>query len=209
MMEKERLTHARATTRRPSDTLLGRFYHDERGGLLILSLLLFLATLLIGGVAIDLMRYENERVRVQGAADRAVLAAAMMRQSPGSPEPEDIIRSYFQAEGLGHMVAAEGSIEVTNIGGAREVIITPQGQMQTLLMRLGGIDSLPIHVAAGASEELAEIKLEIVMVLDVSGSMADQERIENLRIAATDFVTEMLGDEEGDRVAITFVPYST
>lgn len=174
-----------------------------------MSLFLFVAMILVGGIAVDMMRYEAERVRVQGTADRAVLAAAMMRENPANPLPEDVVRSYFKAEGLEHIVADNDSIKVTLHGNAREVLVSPKASMSTIFMRMSSVDSLPMSIVAGAAEGLAEVRIEIVLVLDVSGSMKDFQRIDNLRVAAKDFVEELLSENENGRVSITFVPYST
>lgn len=185
------------------------FFRNEEGGIIVLSLFLFIAMILIGGIAVDMMRYEAERVRVQGTADRAVLAAAMLRDNPANPDPEDVVRSYFKAEGLEHIVADSESIKISDFGSSREVLVSPKASMSTIFMRMSSVDSLPMNVVAGAAEGLAEVRVEIVMVLDVSGSMMDFERIENLRAAADDFVEEMLANNENGRVSISFVPYST
>lgn len=185
------------------------FFRNEEGGIIVLSLFLFIAMILVGGIAVDMMRYEAERVRVQGTADRAVLAAAMMRENPANPAPEDVVRSYFKAEGLEHIVAESESIKITNFSNSREVLVSPKASMSTIFMRMSSVDSLPMNVVAGAAEGLAEVRIEIVLVLDVSGSMAEFDRIKNLRAAADDFVEEMLADNANGRVSITFVPYST
>ncbi len=182
----------------------------EQGSISVLTVFMFVAMLMVAGLAVDMMRYESERARLQGVTDRAVLAAAMMRDTPANPSPEAIVRSYFAAEGLEHLLDREGAITVRTVGNAREVMVTPQTDMRTMFMRLSGIDSLPMQVSAGASESLAQINFEIVMVLDLSGSMGDPySRITNLRAATRDFVTNMLEDSTDGRVAITFVPYST
>ncbi len=183
---------------------------SEQGSVTVLAVFMFVAMLMVAGLAVDMMRYESERARLQGVADRAALAAAMMRDNPANPSPEAIVRSYFAAEGLEHLLDRDGAITVRTVGGAREVIVRPETNIRTIFMRLSGIDSLPMQVSAGASEALAQINFEIVMVLDLSGSMGDpQSRIINLRAATRDFVTNMLEGNTDGRVAITFVPYST
>ena len=61
---------------------LNRFRQDEDGGLIIFSLYLFVMMLMIGGLAVDFMRYEITRTRLQNTLDRAVLAAADLRRRP-------------------------------------------------------------------------------------------------------------------------------
>ncbi|TVP70695.1 MAG: hypothetical protein EA339_12330 [Rhodobacteraceae bacterium] len=192
-------------------SLYDLFRRDEDGGIIIFGLLAFIIILMVGGIAVDMMRYESERVRLQGTADRAVLAAAVIRDNPDNPDPEDLVRSYFEAEGLGKYIDREGAITVTGPDDSRTVLVQPRANFNTTFMRLSNVNNLQMNLGAGATESLAEVRFEIVMVLDVSYSMFSNERIQNLRAAATEFVEMMLpeGEDLEDRIAITIVPYST
>ncbi|MDD7971367.1 TadE/TadG family type IV pilus assembly protein [Roseinatronobacter alkalisoli] len=189
---------------------LALFRQAEEGAILIFGLFAFVIMLMVGGIAVDLMRYEAHRVHMQGTADRAVLAAAMLRDNPANPNPRDIVQAYFDAEGLGDHVRADGriTVEQSNTQG-RTVTVIPEGHLNTFFMRWSGVNTLDMSTPAAASEGLAMVDIEIVMVLDVSGSMMQHNRMENLRAAAIDFVEEMLADSQNGNVAITFVPYST
>ena len=193
---------------RPWVRSLALFRRDEDGAILIFGLFAFVIMLMVGGVAVDMMRYEANRVHMQGTSDRAVLAAAMLRDNPANPHPREVVQAYFDAEGLGDHV--RGRIEVQESPSqGRTVTVNPAGRMNTFFMRWSGVDTLDMAAPAAASEGLATVDIEIVMVLDVSGSMNDVGRMENLRTAAIDFVEEMLSDSQNGNVAITFVPYST
>ncbi len=192
------------------------FRRDEEGGIVIFGLLAFIIILMVGGIAVDMMRYEAERVRLQGTADRAVLAAAAIRDNPANPDPEDIVRSYFAAEGLSQYIQNENTILIDSASASgqtvtRQVTVAPSARFNTTFMRLSNVDHLQMNVGAAALEGVAQIKFEIVMVVDVSYSMQANNRIQNLRAAATEFVEMMLpeGEDLEDRVAITIVPYST
>ncbi|MEO0931364.1 MAG: pilus assembly protein TadG-related protein, partial [Pseudomonadota bacterium] len=51
---------------------LRMFKRDEEGGVLVLTLLLMVLMLVMGGMAVDLMRFEERRVVLQNVSDRAV-----------------------------------------------------------------------------------------------------------------------------------------
>lgn len=193
---------------RPWVRSLALFRRDEDGAILIFGLFAFVIMLMVGGVAVDMMRYEAHRVHMQGTSDRAVLAAAMLRDNPANPDPRDVVQSYFDAEGLGDHVRGRIEVQESQSQG-RTVTVSPQGRLNTFFMRWSGVDTLNMTAPAAASEGLAAVDIEIVMVLDVSGSMNDFNRMENLRLAAIDFVEDMLHDTHNGNVAITFVPYST
>jgi hypothetical protein len=50
-----------------------------------------------GGIAIDIMRYETQRVQLQYTLDRSVLAAASVTQPLN---PVDVVENYFEISGL-------------------------------------------------------------------------------------------------------------
>lgn len=204
---------------------LKAYRRDEDGAILIFGLIVFVIMLMVGGIAVDMMRYESERVRLQGTADRAVLAAAMMRDNPANPNqptPEEVLRSYFDAEGLGAYIEGEGRIFIDDgvVSGFRQVEVAPRATLGTTFMRLSGVNQLDMNLAAAASEGLAQTVIEVVMVLDVSGSMAfdlingglvpqAEPRMDALHDAAINFATALLTDNEDGRVALSIVPYST
>ena len=60
---------------------IARFKNEEDGSLIAFSLFIFVAMLMFGGIAVDLMIYENKRTHIQNSTDRAVLAAANLNQT--------------------------------------------------------------------------------------------------------------------------------
>ena len=55
---------------------LRAFGRDEDGEIIILTLILLVVMLVVGGMGVDFMRFEARRVVLQSVSDRAVLAAA-------------------------------------------------------------------------------------------------------------------------------------
>jgi hypothetical protein len=191
-----------------------RFLTRQDGAMVIIGLFLFVGMLFTASLALDMARYEQERVRLQGIADRAVLAAANMRRTnDGAVSPEEFIRGYFLSEGIApadfdNWVRIEGD----GISG-RSVTITPSAQMSTMLMSLIGVDRLPLAAPARA-EVGAGMQMDVVMVLDISGSMGTRTsngltRLENLKAAAATMVTDLTRDRRVGDVAISLIPYES
>ena len=204
-------THA--TTRLPPDhrRALRVWTAATDGSATIFAIFIFLAMFLVAGVAVDAMRMEHERVRFQGASDRAVLAATMLRENISGATPEQIVMAYMQAEGLGDMV--QTPIEVRQDNGMRTVTLDLRARMPATFMRMLGVNEALVQTRSVASEALASLRLEVVLVLDVTGSMGamtanGRTRIENLRLAATALVTQLLENREPGEVALTIVPYA-
>lgn len=185
----------------------------EDGSITIFAVFAFVVMLLVAGIAVDMMRYENERVRMQNTTDRAVIAATMLRENPANPTPAQIAQAYFDAEGLGAQLA--GRITVTESAEqGRVVTLQPGGTMPTIFMRMMGVNDLAVATPARAIEALGGGALvEVVMVLDVTGSMGAMTgngltRIENLRSAAADLADTLLRGVPPGQVALTLVPYA-
>ena len=68
----------RATAKALRHATAGRltdFGKSESGAMIIFGLIIFVLMLLIGGMAVDLMRFESTRSKLQSTADRASLAS--------------------------------------------------------------------------------------------------------------------------------------
>jgi hypothetical protein len=179
----------------------------DRGSMTVFSLFAFLIMLFVAGIAVDMMRVEHERVRMQGASDRAVLAATMLRGTPNFVTPEVVVDSFLAAEGLeGHL---QGRISVTETGQTRSVTVTTSARIPSMFMRLLGVDNVDLATPAGATESLQRTDFDIALVLDVSGSMDWDGRIENMRAAAYALAEDLLTQGAPGQFALSFVPYST
>lgn len=195
-----------------------RFFVRNDGGMIILAVFLFVAMLFTASLAIDLVRHDQERVRLQGIADRAVLSAATIPQDePGNAEKtKQFVSEFFLAAGYTSAQVDEW-VEVIPIGDTgAEVRVTPRASLPTLLMRLIGVDDLALNAPAAArvATGYGRKKMEIVLVLDISGSMSRRTsngltRLENLRHAAAALVEDLMRDREVGDVAISIAPYES
>lgn len=196
-----------ATRSAAARAALTRFARNDRGSLAVFAVFVFFAMLLTGGLAIDMMRHENERIRMQNTADRAVLAATMLRQNATNATPAEIVEAYFAAEGLTAQLAGRVDVQEDPDTG-RTVTVVPAATVPSLFMNMLGVDDFAVVTPARATEAVAgAVRVELVMVLDVSGSMNGQGKIGAMRDAATELAQMLLTDNEDGDVAITMVPY--
>ena len=193
---------------------LNFFRKDESGSILIFSLFLLVMMMLIAGMAVDLMRAETHRARLQSTLDRSVLAAASLDQALDS---EDVVRDYFQKAGLESFLT-----DVNVVAGLNSKTVTASADMtlNTFFMHMMGIDTLAAPARGAAEESLTNI--EVSLILDVSGSMGSwsdaggDSKLNLLKDAAKDFVYLMQcnpDDEdactvETDTVSISLIPYA-
>lgn len=187
---------------------LARFAGEERGSLTILALFFFVCMLMIGGLCVDMMIFENNRTRLQSVADRAVLAAADLDQSL---DPTEVVESYFQREGLEKYLR---EVKIEGLLEGRTVTADAAQPMRTMFMRLVGVNELTAPAVSTAVEGISNI--EVSLVLDNSGSMGTidshrdrRTRLEKLQDATRTFLDKIYDGKANDRISVSVVPYST
>lgn len=183
---------------------LHRFRDEERGSMLIFGLFCFIMMLYLTGVAIDLMRFEQNRTKIQNTADRAALAAADLRQTL---PPKDVVRDYFIKEGLTPPDYDEIDVQQGNFNEWRTVRVNVNDTMPTWFLTLYNINYLSTPANSIAEERIGNV--EISLVLDVSGSMNSNNRLINLKPAARDFVDTMFDAVQAGRLSMNIITYST
>ncbi|MCB1398353.1 MAG: VWA domain-containing protein [Rhodobacteraceae bacterium] len=190
----------------PLVSVPARLARDPSGSLSVLAVFVFVAMLLVAGLAVDMMRHETVRLRLQDTTDRAVLAATMLRGAGTDATPEQIVRAYFAAEGLSAQLA--GRIDVVENSDGRTVTVAPAATVPSLFLSLVGVDSLPLTTLAQANEAVqGRTRIDLVMVLDISGSMGSAGKIDAMRSAAATLARSLLADNDDGHVALSIVPY--
>ncbi|MEM7488846.1 MAG: pilus assembly protein TadG-related protein [Pseudomonadota bacterium] len=181
-----------------------RFVHDEDGAMTILGLMIFVMMVLAGGIAIDLMRSEADRARLQSTVDRAALAAASVAEVD---EASEIVKNYERASGV-----PEGTIQVDETGtsddsdGSKGVSLVADSTVDSLFMGLLGQDQLTQPIRASAKHEYSE--LEVSLVLDISGSMGRNGKLNSLKVEAKKFLEKLLENENRKGLTtVSIVPY--
>ena len=190
---------------RPDRRLAGSrthaFLRDESGSLVIFAVYIFVLMLMVGGIGIDLMRFERDRAKLQYTLDRAVLAAADLDQEL---EPQAVVEDYFAKSGLGNYLS---TVTVSQGLGYRTVSASAKSTVQTQFMHMTGVDTLSVPANGTAEESIGDV--EISLVLDVSGSMASNSKLTNLKSAAKEFIDTMVNSTEEGSVSMSIVPYAT
>ncbi|RVT84543.1 hypothetical protein DXV76_12765 [Rhodobacteraceae bacterium CCMM004] len=186
-------------------TRLRRFRQDEEGSLVVAGLMLFMGVLLIGGLSVDIIRQDYNRLKLQSTLDSAILAAADLDQKL---DPKAVVEDYFDKNGL---LPQLDSVEVVEAINSRTVTATAKMDTDTLFIQAIGFDSLLSQAAGTAREDISDI--EISMVLDISGSMGSYGRMAKMQDAAKSFVETVLTSQEdansNGEISVSVVPYST
>lgn len=180
------------------------FMRREEGTITAFAVMLFVLMIGASGIAIDVMRYETQRTQLQYTLDRAVLAAASLTQPY---DPEGVVRDYFSIAGIdGYRL----DVRVEEGLNFRRVHAYAELEVRSLFMQMFGVRVMT-SPAIGAAEERVR-RIEVSMVLDISGSMGSNSRMTNMRPAAREFVTEVLNANQNVNnemlVSVSIVPYN-
>ena len=190
-----------------------QFRKDEEGSIVVLTIFLIIAMIWTAGIAVDMMRFETYRARLQSTIDRAVLAAADLDVClrDGGRNPADVVADYMITNGFGDQL---GAVNVETTDSSCEITAEARIDVNTIFMKLigygeinTGVQQLGTTAASGATESIDDV--EISLVLDISGSMGRNSRLQNLQTAASDFVELITDTVEEDRLTMSIIPYST
>ncbi|MFW2543307.1 pilus assembly protein TadG-related protein [Primorskyibacter sp. 2E107] len=184
----------------PTNGWLGRFWAEERGSMSYFAVVGALVMMVFGGIGIDMIYAELKRNKVQNTLDRAVLAAANVKNEM---DPTETVQTYFAAM---NMSDALQGVTVTQDANNRQVTATGKVTMPSHLMGLIGVDTLTAEGLATALNGVGNV--EISLVLDISGSMSGT-KIGQLKEAAKSFIDTLLpADNVDPLVSISLVPYN-
>lgn len=196
---------------------LGRLFRDNAGNTLaIVGAALIPITAMIGS-GVDISRAYMAKSRMQSACDAASLAARrVMKNDDLNDNVTDTGKEFFNfnfPQGLYETAAFEPVITKTGPG---LINIDAETRIPTTVMRLFGFTTLPLEVSCEAS--LNFVNTDVVLVLDVTGSMADSvdgtPKIEALREAVLALYDELAPvqkqlQDQGLRLRYGIVPYSS
>ena len=181
---------------------------QDRGGnvMIVVGLGIFV---LLGslGSAIDMGRAQMAQARLSSALDSAGLAAGGVINSGNvSQVATKYFNANFPSSYMGGVTLAQ-PISVVENTDKTMLTLTANATVPTTFMGLLGFDTMPIS----ASTEITRAKkgMELVLVMDVTGSMEEDNKIGAMKTAAKDLVDILYGDKTTvDNLWIGLVPFS-
>ncbi len=192
------------------------FCKNTSGGIAPMFAMIFLATFFIVGFTVDFGRMQNASTHLQVATDSSVLAAA--RAYILSTDEKDVAKrqedagkvatDYLKAN-LASFTSDFKNPEIKlTFEKDGEIIGTSKGELNLIFGGLFGKDknNIPARAAATVGDSR---KLEIVLVLDNSGSMTTSNRMKQLRKASISFVNSVFDNAvHPNSVQIGVVPWN-
>ncbi|KKB08700.1 hypothetical protein VE26_01025 [Devosia chinhatensis] len=163
--------------------LIGRFGRDESGVFAVVFGVMAIVLVALSGAVVDYVTLEQTRSRAQTALDAAALALQPEIFEPGYNE--EAVRLKAEAimiERIGDQRVSARIEDVETVLEDGSLYFRARITMPTIFVSLVGVNSLAAQVEAEATRK--KLELEVVMVLDNSGSMKDESRMTRLVEAA-------------------------
>ena len=179
----------------------GTFHRREDGSMVIFTIFILAMILMVMGMAVDMMRFENYRVRLQAAVDQAALSASALAVCEGADDPRAAALDVLRSRGFEDEVI---SVNVDRVPGSCAVDVHAEISVNTIYMQMLSIDQLSTYVTASAVEQAERV--EISLVLDLSNSMGGPKLAE-LRQATIDFADIVLAASATNGTSINIIPY--
>ncbi len=180
---------------------------SKRGAVLPMVALSFMALSGFVGLGIDVGRVKTAESRLANALDAAALAVSNKINSSADLKIE--VERYLDLNFVSTTAGATLTwVNVEKANNNTVVKLDARAKVDTTFMRLFGINEREF---AAHSEVTRENRgMELVLVLDVTGSMWGNNKYISLRNAATDLINIVFGDNSSlDNLFVGVVPYST
>ena len=191
-----------------SNTLsfIRRFATNRDGNVAMLFGLSLVPVMMFAGAAFDYTRVLAEKERVQQALDATALAIAKEPKATPLPALQAKANAYFAAA-----FTSVGALELPSVSiskNSSRVRVEATSRLKTTIMSIAGYEYVPVRAASEAS--YSNKKLEIALVLDNTGSMAQVGKMPALKTAVSDLITKLQARVvEPDDVKISIIPFNT
>lgn len=185
------------------------FLKDTGGTVAVNFALVLTAVVAIIGASIDLSLINSQKSKMQNLADSTALAAAV---SGNKTLPE---LQLFAEEFLKSSTLPDANVLVKLNNGNVLVELTKTKELMISKAFPGGSTDLfadsevPLPGSSSAAAARSDTKnFNIALVLDSTGSMISRQKLDHLKIAAVDFITDMEGNASPNSM-VGLVPFST
>ncbi len=184
-----------------------RFCASNAGNIAMIYALALVPTVAAVGSAVDLTRAMVVKMRLGEALDSAGLAVG---GSVGLSESEMTARAqkFFYANYPDEELGTVTSLNVASSGYNNNLVtVSGTARVETAFMGLFGIEYLDVAVNVQVTRESKG--LEIALVLDNTGSMAQNGKIGALKTATNELIGILFGDQDSpSHLKMSLVPFS-
>lgn len=158
-----------------------KFSASQGGNITIIFALTTIPVIGLVGAAVDYSRANSAKAAMQAAVDATALMLSKDAANLTATQISDKADAYFRAQFHRSEV---GSLKITptytTTGGA-QIVVTGTGNVPTSFAKVMGFQQVAINVSS--TVKWGGSRLRIALVLDTTGSMADNGKIDALKTA--------------------------
>ncbi len=181
------------------------FHSDDTGNVAIIVAALFIPLLLAVAGSVELGRYVSVETRLRDATESAALAAASLRSSEDSEKiVDEYIRSNLPDTALWQTVEISVPDPIVTTT-SRTIKVTASINLPTSFLKIVGFNELTAQASSVATQTKTDA--EIALVLDISSSMKNSDKIDKLKPAAKEFVEEIFNDSLFQEATVSLIPF--
>ena len=183
---------------------LPRFARDRAANVGMIFGFATIPVVMFTGFAVDYARGLNQQTRLQTAADATALALLKLPRTAKAGEitarGKDLFAAFYGAGG--------GSLTVDVAVNTDGVSVSGQTSLPTSVMAITGKGSMPISASSRAV--YSKQKIEVALVLDNTGSMAQSGKMPALKAAVNDFINDLQAIPAAKgAIKMSVVPFNT
>ena len=183
------------------------FAAQRRGNVAITFALSLIPVLGLTGAAVDFSRANSMKAEMQAALDSTALMVSKTAATQTADQIQASAHNYFTAL----FTRPEASnVQITAIysnSSGSSVVVNASADMATDFMTVLGVKT--ITVTSSSTAKWGSNRLRVALVLDNTGSMAQSGKMDALKTATTNLLTELQNavTTDGD-VYVSIIPFS-
>ena len=184
-----------------------RFQRAQSGNVAMIFALALIPIVGFVGAAVDYGRATMTRVQLQTALDSTALMVAKNAATMTTDELNSTAKAYFLSQ--------FNNPDVTNINfsakystsGGSNVVVSASADIGTILVSVVGVHKISLDAASTA--KWGSTRLRVSLVLDTTGSMASDGKMDALKTATKNLLTQLqaAATVDGD-VYVSIIPFS-
>src|SRR5882757_5834891 len=192
---------------RRSRVWFSHFLNDRRGGVAPMFALAIIPVIGLVGAAVDYSRANSIKTRLQSALDATTLAMAKLAPTLTQGELQTKTNAYFQALFTRTDTKNLVLTPTYSTSGGSQLTIAASGSMATAFMGIMGYSNL--NIGSSSTVKWGNSRLRVSLVLDNTGSMADDGKMTAMKTAAKNLLTQLknAAASNGD-VYVSIIPFS-
>lgn len=204
---------------KPITRLARRFRTDARGNVAVIFALVVIPLVALVGAAVDYTRENSARTALQSALDSAALmiskdAATLTDSAAITARARQYVNSLYAATAA--PIQSFNATYTPNTGSGASILLTADGTMQTYFMRVLGSQFNTLPVKASSTTKWGSTRMRVALVLDNTGSMDRNGKMDALKTAVNGnstgvdgMITKLsrLSTTDGD-LYISIVPFA-